>query len=59
MTFEKDAVGSYRDDGNWERVTLRMPKSMIENLDAAVEETDVPNRSELIRQRVEEHGGEI
>lgn len=44
---------AYRGDEKWDRVTLRMPESMIDDLDAAVEETDVPNRSELIRQCVE------
>ena len=53
MPGEQYAVGSYRDDVNWQRITLRMPESMIDDLDTAVEETDVPNRSELIRQCVE------
>jgi len=38
-----------------DRVTLRMREERVDRLDRAVEAGHAPNRSELIRQAVEEH----
>jgi metal-responsive CopG/Arc/MetJ family transcriptional regulator len=53
MASDQHGDGAYCGDETWNRVTLRMPESMIDDLDEAVENTDVANRSELIRQCVE------
>jgi Arc/MetJ-type ribon-helix-helix transcriptional regulator len=37
---------------SWSRVTLRMPESMIDELDEFVEQGAAPNRSQIIRECV-------
>ncbi len=45
---------SYRGNANMERVTLRIPKQQIEEVEQMVETGEFPNRSEAIRSAVRE-----
>ncbi|RMB23760.1 ribbon-helix-helix CopG family protein [Haloplanus aerogenes] len=45
---------SYRGNATMERVTLRIPKQQIEEVEQMVETGEFPNRSEAIRSAVRE-----
>ncbi len=45
---------SYRGNAQMERVTLRIPKQQIEEVERMVETGEFPNRSEAIRSAVRE-----
>ena len=46
------SVTSYRGNATMERVTLRIPKQQIEEVEQMVETGEFPNRSEAIRSAV-------
>jgi len=62
VRHQSHVLPSYRGNDNMERVTLRIPKQQIEEVEQMVETGKFPNRSEAIRSAVREmlseHDGE-